>query len=160
MDISRASNFERFMFDVVDRDPAELRRLWGQLERTGEFDVAGTPAAARVAASGLVSGRSTHADRLSTIRRVHDRHGVVIDPHTADGVFVGMRRRVDGVPLICLETALPAKFAVTIREALGIDPPRPPAYADLEAKPQRFTVLPADAARVKSFVAAHARAGG
>jgi threonine synthase len=160
MDISRASNFERFMFDVVDRDPAELRRLWGQLERTGEFDVAGTPAAARVAASGLVSGRSTHADRLSTIRRVHDRHGVVIDPHTADGVFVGMKRRVDGVPLICLETALPAKFAVTIREALGVEPPRPRAYADLEAKPQRFTVLPADAARVKSFVAAHAGAGG
>ena len=79
----------------------------------------------------------------------------MIDPHTADGIKVGREFRDAGVPLICLETALPAKFAATIREAVGIEPPRPVAFADLEALPQRCTVLPADAAQVAAFIAAH-----
>jgi threonine synthase len=83
---------------------------------------------------------------------------VLIDPHTADGVNVGQRFRESGVPMICLETALPAKFAATIREALGIDPPRPAAYAELESRPQRCTILPADTASVAAFIDAHADA--
>jgi threonine synthase len=156
MDISKASNFERFMFDIAERDPARLSQLWRRLERDGHFDLTGTPLWPRVAASGFVSGTSTHADRLATIRDVYRCYGTLIDPHTADGVKVGQVLREPGVPLICLETALPAKFAATIREALGIEVPRPPAYADLEGRPQRCTVLPADASRVRAFVAAHA----
>ena len=104
----------------------------------------------------MVSGHSTHADRLATIRDVHRRYGIVIDPHTADGIKVGLERRSSGVPLVCLETALPAKFAATIQEALGFEPPRPRTFAGLEARAQHCTVLPADAARVKAFVAARA----
>jgi threonine synthase len=157
MDISKASNFERFVFDIVDRDPAELTQLWQHLERDGQFELAGTPLWPRVQASGFVSGTSTHADRLATIRDVYRRHDTLIDPHTADGIKVGRELRDPDVPLVCLETALPAKFAATIREAVGVDPPRPPAFVDLESRPQRCTVLPADAARVKAFITAHAR---
>ena len=156
MDISKASNFERFMFDVVDRDPARLAALWKTLSRDGRFDIAGTPPWREVERSGFVSGSSTHADRIATIREVHDRYGMLIDPHTADGVKVGREHRDEGVPLICLETALPAKFAATIREAIGRDPPRPAAFADLESRPLRFTRLSADAARVEAYLAAHA----
>jgi threonine synthase len=92
---------------------------------------------------------------VATIRDVHARYGVLIDPHTADGVHIGQRFRECGTPMICLETALPAKFAATIREAIGIDPPRPAAYADLESRPQHCTVLPADAERVAAFIADH-----
>ena len=109
-------------------------------------------------AAGFVSGRSTHADRIATIRDVHARYGVVIDPHTADGVKVGRELRDPAVPLVCIETALPAKFAATIREALGREPARPAAYADLEARPQRFSVIPADAARVKQYIEERAAA--
>ena len=160
MDISRASNFERFMFDMAGRDPAALRDLWARLARDRAFDVAGTPIADRVAQSGFVSGHSTHADRVATIRDVHRRFGVLIDPHTADGIKVGREHRDAGVPIVCVETALPAKFAATIREAVGFEPPRPPVYADIEGKPQHCTVLPADAARVKTFIAARAGASG
>ena len=153
MDISKASNFERYLFDIAGRDPKLLAALWRSLARDGYFDVAGTSLRARIDASGFVSGRSTHADRIATIRDVHARYGVLIDPHTADGVAVAFRMRERGTPIICLETALPAKFAATIREALGIDPPRPAAYADLESRPQRCTVLPPDAERVASFIA-------
>ena len=156
MDISKASNFERFMFDLVDRDAAVVRELWRSLAERGEFDLSGTPYAKRLADSSFVSGRSTHADRVATIRHVFERYGVVVDPHTADGIKVALERRERGVPVICIETALPAKFAETIREALGREPDRPSAYAHLEERPQRFEVLPPDAAAVKEYIAVRA----
>ena len=148
MDISKASNFERYVFTLLKRDPGALAGLWRELEERGEFDLS------RLPRRGFASGRSTHADRLATIRRVHGTYGLVIDPHTADGVKVGLEHREPGVPLICLETALPAKFAETIREALGTEPERPAGFENLEALPQRFTVVPADAEAVKRYIAA------
>ena len=76
--------------------------------------------------------------------------------HTADGIKVGIEQRRPNLPLVCLETALPAKFAETIVEAIGCEPARPAGYADIESRPQRVTVLPADVARLKAFVEAHA----
>jgi threonine synthase len=158
MDISKASNFERFIFDVVGRDASAVRDLWGQLERSGGFDLAATRHWDRVQSAGFISGRSSHADRIATIRDVHARYGVTIDPHTADGVKVGRDHRDASVHLICVETALPVKFAATIREALGHDPARPAAYEGLEARPQRYHALPVDAARVKTYIEEHAAA--
>jgi threonine synthase len=155
MDISKASNFERFVFDIVGRDADIVRELWWQFDSCGEFDLSATPWWPRVAESGFVSGTSTHADRLATIRDVYAKTGTVIDPHTADGVKVARAYVEPGVPMLCLETALPIKFADTIVEALGIAPERPAALRDLETLPQRVTVLPADAARVREFLAAH-----
>ena len=157
MDISKASNFERYVFDVVGRDPAVVRVLWQNIEREGGFDLVGTAHWPPVAASGFVSGVSTHVDRIATIRDVHARYDLIVDPHTADGLKVGREHRDPNVPLVCIETALPAKFAVTIREALGRDPARPAAYAELEARPQHFTVVPADVGRVKAYIAEHAQ---
>ena len=148
MDISKASNFERYAFELVGRDPKRLVALWQQLERDGEFELAGS--------TGFVSGKSTHADRLATIREVQRKYGVTIDPHTADGVKVGLAQRQPGVPLICLETALPVKFAATIREALGREPERPAGFENLEKLPQRFERIEPQAELVKRYIAAHA----
>jgi threonine synthase len=156
MDISKASNFERYVFDIVGRDAALVRRLWAELEARGSFELSATAHWDAVRASGFVSGRSTHADRLATIRGLHAASGLLIDPHTADGVKVAREHLTPGVPMICLETALPAKFAETIVEAIGREPPRPAGYADLESRPQRFTVLPADVVRLKAYLEAHA----
>jgi threonine synthase len=156
MDISKASNFERFIFDVVDRSPQALNALWDRLEQRGDFDLANSPHWDRVVGTGFVSGCSTHADRIATIRDAHARYGVIIDPHTADGLGVGRAHRNPSVPLVCFETASPAKFATTIREALSRDPERPPALADLERRPQKVVVLPANVERVKEYIVAHA----
>ncbi len=156
MDISKASNFERFIFDIVDRDAELLRELWWELDTRGEFHLGGTPIWPIVGASGLVSGRSTHSDRVRTIRRTYERHGVIVDPHTADGIKVALEHIDRDVPMICLETALPAKFPETIIEAIGRQPGRPAAYDGLEARPQRFEVMPADVGRIKAFIALHA----
>jgi threonine synthase len=152
MDISKASNFERFVYDLIGRDGAGVKRLWQQVERNGVFDLAGSKHFARVAQFGFVSGRSTHADRLATIRNVYREHGQIIDTHTADGVKVGLDHREEGVPLICLETALPVKFAAAITEALGRAPDAPPGLGNLELLPQRFTVLDAEVETVKRFI--------
>ncbi|MFZ5558832.1 MAG: threonine synthase [Pseudomonadota bacterium] len=155
MDISKASNFERYIHDVVGGDPQTTRELWRQVDQEGGFDLTATPHWQSVRKSGFVSGSSTHANRLETIRSVYARYGVMIDTHTADGLKVALEHREPGVPTVCLETALPAKFAETIREALGRDPEVPPGYEDLERRPQRFEVIDADVQVVKDFIARH-----
>ena len=147
MDISKASNFERYVFELLERDGAQVERRFSIAEG---FDLSLVPR------PGFVSGRSTHADRIATIRAVHEKYGVTLDPHTADGVKVGLAQREAGVPLICLETAQPAKFAETIREALGREPVRPLGLERLEERPQRFEVIPPDAEAVKRCISAKA----
>jgi len=157
MDISKASNFERFVFDLLGRDAGTVKRLFGEeLAKNGRFDLSVDPMFAQAHARyGFESGKSTHADRLSTIRDTHLRFGVTIDTHTADGLKVARHFVQPGVPMIVLETALPIKFAATIVEALGHEPERPAQFQGIEDLPKRVTVLPADAVQVKAFVAAH-----
>ncbi len=151
MDISKASNFERFVFDLLRRDGARVKQLFTQ----AHFTLA-PHEHARIAEFGFVSGRSTHADRLATIRNTWARSQIVIDTHTADGLKVAREHQRAGVPMLVLETALPAKFAETIREALGREPDRPPGFEGIEALPKRFTVMAADVQAVKHFIEAHA----
>jgi len=158
MDISKASNFERFVYDLTGGDATEVVRLWRQVEVEGGFDLSGSDLAKRLPEYGFVSGSSSHADRLATIRRFHRDFGVAIDTHTADGVKVGLERRDPKVPLVCLETAQPAKFAEAVREALGKDPDVPDAFRGIERLPQRVEVMEVDANAVKDFIAA--RCGG
>lgn len=152
MDISKASNFERFVFDLLGRDADATRALFGDaLAKDGRFTL-DSETFGLIRKFGFVSGSSTHADRIETIRDTWQRFGVVIDTHTADGLKVGREHRAPGVPMLVLETALPAKFAETIREALGRDPERPASLAGLEDLPRRFSVVPADAQTIKAYI--------
>ena len=175
MDISKASNFERFVFDLVGRDGAKVREFWSKVDApkvgnplsgkpdaeltpagssdTAAFDIKGTPYWDALSKFGFVSGKSTHADRLNTIRELWKKYGVMVDTHTADGIKVGLQQRRPNLPLICLETALPAKFAETIQEALGREPERPTALQGIEKLPQRCVVMDGDVAKLKAFIA-------
>ncbi len=158
MDISKASNFERFVFDLLGHDSsagARVAQLFGPgLLQDGGFQL--TPdEVRRIAGFGFVSGKSSHADRLAAIRSTWADHHDMIDTHTADGLKVGREHLQPGVPMVVLETALPAKFAATIEEALGRQPLRPAALEGIEALPKRFTDLPADVAMVKAYIEAN-----
>ncbi|MDX9993875.1 MAG: threonine synthase [Rhodocyclaceae bacterium] len=153
MDISKASNFERFVFDLVGRDAEVVRELWAKVDAGGSFDLNGTPFKSRLPEFRFVSGRSTHADRLATIRDVWQQHRVMIDTHTADAVKVAREQGVAGMPMVVLETAQPVKFAETIQEALGMVPGRPKELDGIEDLPQRVAVMDADAAAVKALIA-------
>ena len=155
MDISKASNFERFVFDLVGRDGAKVREFWGKVDTGGAFDIKGTDYWNALPKFHFASGKSTHQDRLKTIRELWEEYGVMVDTHTADGLKVGLEQRRPGLPLICLETALPAKFAETIQEALGREPERPVALEGIEQLPQRCEVMDADVVKLKAFIAAN-----
>ena len=147
MDISKASNFERYVFGLAGAQ--RVSQLWHELDVAGEFSLPPP--------FDIVSGRSAHADRIATIRWLYSEFGVMVDPHTADGVKVGLEHVGSGEPLVCLETAQPVKFAETLHEALGREPARPAAFAGLEQRPQRVAAMDADAAALKRYIAAHAQ---
>ncbi|MER1939828.1 MULTISPECIES: threonine synthase [unclassified Castellaniella] len=155
MDISRASNFERFVFDLVAQDPARVRSLMSALKQDGQFDLSDLKSQF-TERYGFVAGTSTHADRLATIRAVYQESGLLIDPHTADGVHVALSHLDPGIPMLVLETALPAKFSETILEATGRQPEIPEALRDLQQQPQRFEVMDCDAGLVADYLRRHA----
>ena len=158
MDISKASNFERFVFDLVGRDGDLTRDLFAtRLAATGNFDLSQTAEFAAIRERfGFVAGASSHAERVATIRDVHERTGVVIDPHTADAVRVAgeLLASDDSIvaPVIVLETALPVKFAETIVEALGHEPRRPEQFVGIEDLPRRVVDLPNDVNALKALL--------
>src|SRR5208282_4522248 len=99
-----------------------------------------------------VSARSDHAARMRVIRETYASTGVIVDPHTADGLGAARRYQRVGEPMIVLKTAQAGKFAEAIREALGCDPPRPPGFDGIERLPQRFATLPVDAGAVRRYL--------
>jgi len=154
MDISKASNFERFIFDLLGRNGAATRALFEeQLQVQGSFTVSPSVFKEVGTRYGFLSGSSTHADRLATILDTHTRFAQTIDPHTADGFKVAREHLKDGTPMIVLETALPIKFAATIEAALGQAPKCPAHLEGMEQLPKRVTVLPADVQQVKDYIA-------
>ncbi|GAT72029.1 threonine synthase [Microbacterium sp. HM58-2] len=155
MDISKASNLERFIFELVDRDPARVTAAWRELDEQGVFDF--TADLARFENEfGIVSGTSTHADRLETIRAVHEASGEIIDPHTADGVKVAREYVESGVPMLVLETAKPQKFAETIREAIDVELEYSAELRAMLDAPQHVTEMADDAAALRAFIETHA----
>ena len=154
MDISKASNFERFVFDLLDRDGGKVKALFGtRLANGGKFDLGGDPVFSdTVTRYGFVSGKSTHADRLATIRDTYTRFSVMIDTHTADGLKVAREHLKPGVPMIVLETALPIKFAATIVEALGREPDRPARFVGIENLPKRVVNMQVNNSAIKAYI--------
>ena len=152
MDISKASNFERFIFDLTGRDAAEIETLWAEVGAGKGFNLAFALDKIRNE-YGFVSGKSLHRDRLAVIKQVYGQDGELIDPHTADGVKVARELREAGETVVCLETALAAKFADTIREAVGdVEIPRPAKLQGLEDLPQKVQNVPNQAEAVKEII--------
>ena len=153
MDISKASNFERFVFDLLGRDTGQVRELFGsQLNTRGYFDLSAHEAVERAREEfGFYSGSSTHADRLRGIAEVHRQHGVLMDPHTADAWNVSWKH-LGEEPMIVLETALPVKFADTIEQAVGFTPKVPRRFVGIEKAPRHVTHLPKSVDSVKNLI--------
>lgn len=151
MDISKASNFERFVFDLVERDGARVAELFAEvLPADQAFDLSQLPKF-ETNAFGFVSGSSTHVDRVAQIQATYQIDQVVVDPHTADGLQVARELGLPGKVAV-LETALPVKFAATIVEALGFEPPRPAVFVGIEDLPRHVTGVPNSAEAVREII--------
>ena len=159
MDISKASNYERLAFDILGCDGKKTAAYMSEFAKIGTVSLADYGVDKKVFEElGFESGSSMHGDRLDTIKQVYEKSGMVIDPHTADGVFVGRTHKETGVPMICMATALAVKFEDTIREALGFVPERSKRFAEIEKMlgEDAFTVMNANAESLKSFISANA----
>ncbi len=157
MDIQVASNFERLLYDVFERDGARVRAALDSLSQSRGFAV--TPAELARARADFDGARVDEAETLATMARVRKEAGFLIDPHGAVGGAAAYRRRVDpDVPMVTLGTAHPAKFGAAVAQATGEEPALPPRMADLLAREERYTVLPNDLAVVRAHIAA--RVGG
>lgn len=153
MDIGKASNFERYLYLLCARDSTKIASWWQRIGDGKSLDLSGDSLWSAVAQSGLCSGRSTHEDRLRTIAKTDREFSRLIDPHTADGVCVGARAAEPGVPMVCVETALPAKFAAMVQEALGRTAPRPPRFLGIEEKPRYCEVFDNNPELLKEYIA-------
>lgn len=123
MDIQVASNFERYLFELLDRDPARTADAMAGFSAGGRLDLSAT--AGHPVRTLFVGGRADTAATLRTIRDTHRGQGYLLDPHTAVGVAVGDALRLPDDPLICLSTAHPAKFTDAIVDAIGEEPHHP-----------------------------------
>nr|WP_317200719.1 threonine synthase [uncultured Psychrobacter sp.] len=155
MDISKASNFERFVYLLLDKDSARVHELFEGVKSGQGFDLSGAMDTVNTH-YGFAAGKSTHEDRLQTIRKLYKESGELVDPHTADGIKVAKELQQEGEVIICAETALPVKFADTIVESIGpIDIARPAHTEGLEDLPQHVTVLANNAELVADQIRQH-----
>tara|TARA_B110000967_G_scaffold173925_1_gene185834 strand:- start:406 stop:873 length:468 start_codon:yes stop_codon:yes gene_type:complete len=153
MDISKASNFERFIFDLIGRDSSALRSYWEQIDNGGSFEL-DKKTMKKVLGFGFTSSSSDHKNRINLIKKFHDEYDVIIDTHTADGVKASIDHLSEDIPMLVLETALPIKFEKSVLEAIGKKPVRPDVLVDLEKMNQRFEVFDNRTSLVKDFILA------
>ena len=156
MDIQVSSNFERLLFDLMGRDGAAIAGLMNDLKTTGQFSVSKNVLAQ--AQDLLRAGTVDEAGTLAVIAQEWQRTGVLVDPHTAVGIGAGRAHKPDGVPLVHLATAHPAKFPDVVEKATGVRPALPARLADLTTREERFDVVANDLGAIQAFVAKRARA--
>ncbi len=151
MDIQVSSNFERALFEALDRDAAAVRELMAALTEEGGFTIP-APALARLREI-YISGAASEEETRATIARIHAETGEIVCPHTAVGLKVAADLPApEGVPTVALATAHPAKFPDAVEQAIGLRPALPPRMADLFERPERMHVIDNDLAAVRDFI--------
>ena len=151
MDISKASNFERFIFDLLGRDSSALNDHWKKIDEGKTFKLK-EENFQKIKDYGFVSSSSKHINRGNFIRSIYNDFGVIIDTHTADGIKAAMDHSTSINPMVVLETALPVKFEKSVFEAIGVYPKRPDSLKDLELLDQKFEVFENSVESVKKYI--------
>lgn len=155
MDIQIASNFERYIYYLMNESAERVKEAMAKFERDGEIIF--TEEQMAMARNDMATLAVTQELTKRTIREFYQSTGYILDPHTAVGVAAALahQKALSG-PIVCLATAHPAKFSDAVKEATGMEPPRPAILSGIEQKPQRLTVMPCSVEEVKRFVHDHA----
>ena len=149
MDIEISSNFERLLFDLYDRDGAQLAQRMAEFRSAKSLSLSGTALADL--RSIFSACAADDAATLATIKKTYAQTEYLLDPHTAVGVHAAEKSGIEGM-MVTLATAHPAKFPDAVREATGISPALPPHMADLFARPERSMPMAADAQALKQWI--------
>ncbi len=156
MDIQIASNFERYLFYLYNRDSKRVKEVMLNFSKTGCITF--SQEEQKRTQKDFISESINQDETIATIADVYSTDKYILDPHTAVGVCAAqkLRNNFNDIPIICLATAHPAKFPDAVKRAIGKDPDRPDALKDLEKRKQRLTVLPADISKVKDYISQNA----
>ncbi len=160
MDISKASNFERFVFDYNNADSQKTVQDFNNFNTTNcidfatKIDINNLDFKQKFAQFGFISSSSSHAHRLAMIADVYARYNIIIDPHTADGIKAANENIDAKIPTIVLETAQAIKFSSTINDAIGITPPIHSDFKDIcsGVYKNNVQIMPSDTAIIKQFI--------
>ncbi len=151
MDIQISSNFERFLFDLLDRDADMLRAKMESFRQSGTYDL--TPGQMEKARAVFSAHRCSDDQTLAMMAGVYKDTGMLIDPHTAVGLHAAKAAKsTQNGPIVALACAHPAKFPDAVEKATGIRPPLPVHLADLYDKQEKMEVLPNDLGRLQAYI--------
>jgi threonine synthase len=153
MDIQLASNFERYLYYLLDQDTAKVREAMADFAETG--NLAFDSSLQQRVAQDFLSGSANRSETIATIQEFHQATGYILDPHTAIGVKVGKEQTGGECPLVCLATAHPAKFGDAVQEAINTSPTIPESLAGIEQRPSRCEVIDADTKAIRNYVEQH-----
>ncbi len=154
MDIQVSSNFERLLFELNHRDGGMTAEQLQHFRATGSLVV--EPDQLEAVSETFDAARVDDDATLQIISETYRRSGILVDPHTAVGLGAAAACRAadgDGVPMVTLATAHPAKFPDAVEQATGVRPVLPAHLVDLWERPERTTTLPNDLAKVQTFIA-------
>ena len=156
MDIQIASNFERYLYYLYKQDSQKVKEIMSSFAKTGSIEF--SEEEQKMTQSDFSSASVTQEETLTTIAKVYDNTGYIVDPHTAVGICAAdkLRKEFTDIPIICLATAHPAKFPDAVKKAIGKEPERPKNLKDLEKKKQHLKILPADISKVKDYISENA----
>ncbi|MDO8946249.1 MAG: threonine synthase [Desulfocapsaceae bacterium] len=153
MDIQAASNFERYLYYLMDENPFRTKDTMLHFAETGKLDLSSSCDQIR---RDFVATAASEQEVLDTIQLFYTEHGYILDPHTAVGVHAALIHQQKGIPIICLSTAHPAKFGETVEKAIGVPLALPKAIADLADKKNRCELMDADRNLIQEFIRQHA----
>jgi threonine synthase len=153
MDIQAASNFERYLYYLVDSDAVRTRELMEEFSLNGKIDLSGYQDQIR---RDFVAASVSENAVVETIASFHEKYDYILDPHTAVGVKAGQQHKTVGVPMVCLATAHPAKFGTVVEKAIGAPPHIPDSLTGITDKPARCELMDADMKKIQDFVAKNA----
>jgi threonine synthase len=153
MDIQAASNFERYLYYLVDSDAVRTRELMEEFSLNGKIDLSGYQDQIR---RDFVASSVSDTAVVETIASFYEQHNYVLDPHTAVGVKAAQLHKTGGVPMVCLATAHPAKFGTVVEEAIGTPPHIPESLVGIADKSSRCELMDADTKKIQEFVAKNA----
>lgn len=149
MDIQAASNFERYLYYLVDSDANKTKELMAEFSATGKLDLSSHHETIR---RDFVAESASEAEVAEIISSFYTDHKYVLDPHTAVGVKAGLHYKNVGVPMICLATAHPAKFGNVVQEATKQQIPLPESLEGLAEKESRCEIMEADGTLIRSYI--------
>ena len=148
MDIQIASNFERLIYDISDKDSEITKEIMNKIKvnkyKINEKDLIKIN-------KDFVSECINEEETLSTIKKIYNEYNLVVDPHTAIGVGALRKLNIKSRSIV-LATAHPCKFPLAIEKAINKTEPLPDELNYILNEKEHYEILDNNVDKIKNYV--------